>query len=109
MSVWRFAISDAEISASQPRGHRRSERVGQRGDGSIMIRWGSGQTRLFYWRWFDGQQQRALPLPVRSMGEAREFVRSADRASRDEIVDLHIRSVTLKEIARTMRRIKGLR
>lgn len=75
-------ITDAQVRAKHAPGRKVSEALRNRGDGALVVRWGSGDSRWFYFRYSDPQRrQHAIPLKARTLAAARDEAQEyADRA-----------------------------
>lgn len=68
-------LTVAQVAAKHAAGFKLTEDRHGRGAGSLVVRWGSGDTRWFYYRYTDPERRQvAIPLPVATLTEARAEV-----------------------------------
>jgi integrase len=103
-------LTDAQVKAKRAPGTKLTEDRHGRGAGSLVVRWGSDDTRWFYFR-FTGleRKQYAIPLHVATLSEARrkveEYAKRTHEA-RERGVDLR---AMLEEERRKERIFEGIR
>jgi integrase len=77
-------LTDAQVRAKGAAGKKLTEDRHGRGAGSLVVRWGAGNARLFYFRYTDPQRkQHAIPLGVTTLPEARAKVDDYARRARE--------------------------
>lgn len=87
-------LTEAQVAAKRPAGTKLSERRPDWGDGSLVVRWGNGAARLWYFRYSRDRRQHMIPLRVGSLAEAR---READ-AYGTQAREARAREVDLREL-----------
>lgn len=64
-------ITESQVAATRPAGTKLSERRPDWGAGSLVVRWGQGDRRLWYFKYSLGRHQRMIPISPSDIGEAR--------------------------------------
>ncbi len=86
MSVDRGSrlITDAQVRAKHAPGRKLSEECDGRGGGALVVRWGTGPKRWYYFRYTDPQRRQcAVALNVDTLAEAREQARALAKRARE--------------------------
>jgi len=88
-------LTDAQVKAKRALGTKLTEDRHGRGAGSLVVRWGAGDTRWYYFRYSDQERkQHAIPLHVATLPEARAKVDDyAKRAREARVQRLDLRAM----------------
>lgn len=88
-------LTDAQVRARHAPGRTLSEDCDGRGGGALVVRWGTGAKRWFYFRYTDPQRvQRRIALNVDSLGAARAAARAfAVRAREARAMGMDLRAI----------------
>lgn len=77
-------ITDAQVRAKHAPGRKLSEECDGRGGGALVVRWGTGVKRWFYYRYTDPRRRQcAIPLNVETLAEARAQARAFAQRARE--------------------------
>jgi hypothetical protein len=77
-------ITDAQVRAKHAPGRKLSESCDGRGGGVLVVRWGTGDRRWYYFRYVGPQRrQHALPLNVDTLAQARAAARALANRARE--------------------------